>query len=84
MEIRFTPVTSSLLFLALVGVFLVMGFPLAIGMLLSLAVVLFLGYAFSTQKLTDIDANKNKVVCSNCRYDNKKGRFVCKNCKVRL
>ena len=84
MEIRFTPVIAFLLSLALIGAFIIMGFPLGVCVFLALAVVLYVGYAFPHKSLMDLSASSNRVTCTNCHYDSKKGALVCKKCGTRV
>jgi hypothetical protein len=65
-------------------VFVSMGYPTWLSLLVGLVVLLYVGYIFAPKKTTDVSAKKNRVVCWNCHYDNKKGVFVCKECKVKL
>jgi type III secretory pathway component EscV len=77
------PLFLVALFLLLL-VFVIMGFPTWVSLFLGLLVLLYVGYVFSSKDVKEISAKENKVVCSNCHYDNKTGALVCKQCKVKL
>ena len=84
MGIPFARLIFLLSLLTLLVVFITMGFPTWVSLLLGLLVLLYVGYVFAPKKPTDLSARKNRVVCWNCHYDNRKGMLVCENCKVRL